>query len=56
MSTACLTASMRRSNSRRRGWMPCGATSKALKSLYAALSDAQKEIANQLIRSSTGMM
>ncbi|MGA7372983.1 MAG: Spy/CpxP family protein refolding chaperone [Methyloceanibacter sp.] len=32
------------------------ATSKALQSLYAALSDAQKETANQLIRSSTGMM
>jgi hypothetical protein len=32
------------------------ATSKALKSLYGALSDAQKETANQLIRSSTGMM
>jgi hypothetical protein len=32
------------------------ATSKVLKSLYGALSDAQKEIANQLIRSSTGMM
>jgi hypothetical protein len=32
------------------------ATSKALKALYGALSDATKETANQLIRSSTGMM
>jgi len=31
-------------------------TSKALKALYAALSDAQKQTANELIRSSTGMM
>ncbi len=32
------------------------ATSKALKPLYAALSDDQKKVADQLIRSSTGMM
>jgi uncharacterized membrane protein YccC len=32
------------------------ATSKALKALYAALTDAQKQTADQLIRSSTGMI
>ena len=32
------------------------ATNKALKPLYQALSDAQKKLADQLIRSSTGMM
>lgn len=32
------------------------ATSKALKPLYAALSDTQKQVANQLIRGSMGMM
>ena len=32
------------------------ATSKALKPLYAALSDAQKQVADQLIRGMTGMM
>jgi hypothetical protein len=32
------------------------ATSKALKPLYGALSDAQKQLADELIRSSTGMM
>jgi hypothetical protein len=40
------TASTRRGNSRRLDALR--ATSKALKSLYAALSDAQKETANQL--------
>jgi hypothetical protein len=33
-----------------------GATNKALKPLYQALSDEQKKLADQLIRSSTGMM
>lgn len=32
------------------------ATSKALKPLYGALSDAQKQVADQLIRGMTGMM
>jgi LTXXQ motif family protein len=32
------------------------ATNKALKPLFQALSDAQKKLADQLIRSSTGMM
>jgi hypothetical protein len=32
------------------------ATNKALKPLYQALSDEQKKLADQLIRSSTGMM
>ena len=32
------------------------ATNKALKPLYQALSDAQKKLADQLFRSSTGMM
>ena len=32
------------------------ATSKVLKTLYGALSYTQKHIANELIRSSTGMM
>ena len=32
------------------------ATNKVLKPLYQALSDAQKKLADQLIRSSTGMM
>jgi len=32
------------------------ATSKTLKPLYAALSDAQKQVADQLIRGMTGMM
>jgi hypothetical protein len=32
------------------------ATNKSLKPLYQALSDAQKKLADQLIRSSTGMM
>ena len=32
------------------------ATNKALKPLYQALSDAQKKLADELIRSSTGMM
>lgn len=32
------------------------ATNKALKPLYQALSDAQKKLADQLIRSSTGVM
>ena len=36
---------MRKRNSWRRGGMPCGATSKTLKVLYAVLSDAQKETA-----------
>jgi len=32
------------------------ATSKVLKALYGSLSDTQKQTANELIRSSTGMM